>query len=130
MISNKEVLKRLSGVEKKLAATAEEVERKKGCDDVNVLLQMREYFQKRQEMTMAREEIHKPDEEDAKQTIERYHALQKLSPEEQKAENRRAIDDGVARARAWLNSDNRRQFDRQYAEYQKQRNANPASEMP
>ena len=37
--------------------------------------------------TMTREEIHKADEENAKQTIERYQAWQKLSPEEQKVEN-------------------------------------------
>ncbi len=77
---------------------------------------------------MSCEEIHKADEKDAKQTSERYQARQKPSPEEQKVERQRQIDDGVARARAWLNSEERRQFDVQYAEYQKRRDATPTEE--
>ena len=77
---------------------------------------------------MSCEEIHKADDKDAKQTIERCQARQKLSPEEQKVERQRQIDDGVARARGWLNSEERRQFDIQYAEFQKRRNQNPVEE--
>lgn len=67
-------------------------------------------------MTMTQEEIRKVDEEDPKYILERYSEWQKLSPEEQQEMRCGDEDDIVALSREWLNLDERRQFDKQYAE--------------
>ena len=118
MKSNKEVLKRLAEVEKKLAVNAKDLERKNRCGDVNVLLQRYEYYRKEQEMTITPEEIREADEEDAKYTLEHYKEWLKLSPEEQQDLGKRDHDDLVELCRTWLNSEERKQFDLKYAEFE------------
>ena len=130
MKNSKEVLKRLSGVEKKLAANAQDLEQNKKSDDLRVLLEMHSYCLNQQEMTMTREEIRKADEESSKCLLEWYAEWQKLTPEEQKESGEREQDEEVERDRAWLNSEERRQFDLQYEEYQKRCEANPTEETP
>ena len=126
MKSNKEVLKRLAGVEKRLAVSAEDLEQKKNSEDLQVLLESYDYCLKEQEMTMTHEEIRKANEENTKYFLEWYEEWQKLSPEEQKEKSKRDHDEEIAQDRAWLNSDERRQFDLEYAEYLKRKNLGPA----
>lgn len=91
---------------------------------------MHEYCRKEQEMTMAREEIRKANDEAAKETVDWYSEWLKLSPEEQKEKGASEQDEAVARDRTWLNSEERTQFDMQYEEFQKRREANPTEETP
>ncbi len=114
---NKTILKRITEVEKKLAANAQIAEEKKQTDDGIVLLRMMEYFRKFEEMTMTPEEITKADVEAAKQTLEWYDSWQKLSSQEQEEKRRKDFGESAEKARAWLNSEERKQFDIEYTEY-------------
>ena len=80
-------------------------------------------------MTMTHEKIQKAHEEDTNYILEQYREWQKL-PEEQQETKLQDKNDPVAVSRAWLNSEERKQFDMQYAEFQKQRNQNPTAETP
>ena len=130
---DRQTLKRLEKVERKLGATPQQIETKKRVDTVNTLLRMLEYHQRFEEMTMTEEEIRKTHEEENQHEVEWYCKFMRLSPEEQREERREndqklAID--VENYKAWLNSETRKQFDKEYEEFQKRKNQNPTTDLP
>ena len=118
---SKKVLKRIDVVEKKLDLRQPESEAKKQIDDSGLLLKSYAYLVRQQEMSMTPEEIQRDNEEILKQILEWYDRYCELSPEEQKRQNE--IRDSetakeLEKFRVWFNSDERRQFDIKYAEFE------------
>jgi hypothetical protein len=130
MKNSKEVLKRLTEIEKRLAVSVKDLEQNKKSEDLIVLLEMYEYCRKEQEMTLTREEIRIAKEESSKQIVDWYCEWLKLSPEEQQKMDQKSNYDSIERDKAWLNSEERKQFDTQYEEFLKLRNQNPTEETP
>ena len=115
----READKRLNSVEKKLAAKHQDSGEQTQIDDSDLLLQSYEYLLKQEEMTMTPEEIQKNSIETAQQVLEWYNAYSELSPEEQKRQNKiRAVETAkeLEQFRAWLKSEERKQFDIDYTE--------------
>lgn len=118
---SKSVLKRLRKVEKKIAEKTEDIKEQERVADLELLLESYSYQQMQKEMIMTPEEKRKDDEQDIKQVLEWYALYQELSPEEQKRQNEIQdikIAKELEQFRVWLNSEERRQFDIEYAEKQ------------
>jgi hypothetical protein len=121
---NKAVLKRLDKLEVEYGVTPQSVEYKKSADDQRVLFQMTEYTRKRLEMTMTPQEVEEAFKESTNQVVEWYSRFCQLSPEEQKKESERMdkeFEVTVSEDRAWLNSEERKQFDQEYKRWQDDR---------
>jgi len=121
---SKNVLKRLEEVEKKLAVRTLDLEREKRLDDDYALLWDYEYLQKEEKMSLTPEEIKRSHEESTRKLIEWYDSYSALSPEEKKRQDE--IQDletakELEQFRVWLNSEERKQFDTKYAEYEADR---------
>jgi hypothetical protein len=115
----READKRLNSVEKKLAARQQDSREQTLIDDSDLLLQSYEYLLKQEEMTMTPAEIQKNSIETAQQVLEWYNEYSKLSLEEQKSQNKiRAFETAkdLEQFRAWLKSEERKQFDTDYTE--------------
>jgi hypothetical protein len=114
----READKRLRSAEKKLAKQ-QETAKQTQIDDSNMILQRYEYLLKEEEMTMTQEEIQKNSTETLQQVLEWYNAYVELSPQEQKRQNEiRALETAkdLDQFRTWLKSEERKQFDKDYAE--------------
>ena len=114
----READKRLNSVEKKLAAKQKDIGNQTHIDDSDLLLQSYEYLLKQEEMTMTLEEIQKNSMQTLQQVLEWYNTYGELSPEEQKLQNEiRAVETarGLEQFRSWLKSEERKQFDIDYA---------------
>jgi hypothetical protein len=117
----READKRLKSAEKKLAKQ-QETGKLTQIDDLNMILQNYEYLIKEEEMSMTQEEIQKNITETLQQVLEWYNAYVELSPQEQKRQNEiTALETakGLDKFRTWLKSEERKQFDKDYAEKQK-----------
>ena len=128
---SKFVLKRLAKVEKKLALRALDIEEAKRVADLESLLQLYDYLRKQEQMSTPLEEIRKKDEETSKQSVEWYQAYLELSSEEQKRQNEISdleLAKDLEQFRVWLNSVERRQFDRKYADYKRRLDPSSAGE--
>lgn len=82
---------------------------------------MVEYQRRKEKMLMSPEEIRKNNDEAAKQQLEDYWRYLELSPEERKRQDEiedLEIGKGIELFRKWLNSDERKQFDLKYAEFE------------
>ena len=114
----READKRLKSAEKKLAAKQQDPAKQTQIDDSKLILQSYEYLLKQEKMTMTQEEIQKNSTETIQQVLEWYNAYVELSPQEQKHQNEiRALETAkeLDQFRAWLKSEERKQFDKYYA---------------
>ena len=119
---SKSVLKRLALTEEKLALRFPDIEEEKRIADLNTLLQMYDYFRKKMELSMTPEEIQRDNEETSKQIVVRYDAYLALSLEEQKRQNEISdleLTKELEQFRVWLDSNERRQFDKEYTEFKR-----------
>jgi hypothetical protein len=122
----READKRLKSAEKKLAKQ-QETGKLTQIDDLNMILQSYEYILKQEELTMTQEEIQKNSTETLQQVLEWYTLYVELSPQEQKRQNEiRALETAkdLDQFRTWLKSEERKQFDKDYAERNKTTDSN------
>ncbi len=152
MKQNKEALKRLAEVEKKLYVEAKVSEWQKKSEEENVLLEMLEIHRKKQEIEDAnltpQERIAKHQRE-AQEVYEHvlefmrsdpYYSKPKvwdpvrrgwcLPPEEEEWLDKHSELDSkhIEACRIWLASDERKQFEKEYAEFKKQRGEEAADD--
>ena len=116
---SKSVLKRLAQVEKKFAKTIQDIEERKNHEDIDALLRVREYFRKEREMNGTLPEIYGRERGEPSITEQWIAESKLLSPQQQEEKLQKQIKEVADKARAWLNSEERRQFDIKYAEFQR-----------
>jgi len=116
---SKSVLKRLAQVEKKFAKTIQDIEERKNHEDIDALLRVREYFRKEREMNGTLPEIYGRERGEPSITEQWIAESKMLSPQEQEEKLQKQIKEVADKARAWLNSEERKQFDREYEEFKR-----------
>jgi hypothetical protein len=114
--------KRIENLEITSGQTNDAKQQAKKHEENVVLFKMSEYYRKKMEMTMTSDEIQQADEEESKSIVEWYVEYSKLSPEEKEVrdrESKKEDDASFERDKAFLDSEEYKRFEVEYAEFKK-----------
>jgi hypothetical protein len=120
--TSKNQRKRIENLEIASGQTDDTKQQTKKHEENLVFLKMSEYIRKKMEITMTQEECMQADEDMIKHVVEWYVEYSTLSPEEKEIRDREQEAKDVAkfeRDKAFLASEDYKQFEVEYAEFQK-----------